>query len=172
MNKMITQDDWTRREAKVLSYIEGARATYERDIKVSRLLQRSISILVLACAVIIPIAIVSDDSPKGLSLIVGAGNVQLIALTVSIILAIAEGLRRIFRWDQRWSTCYKARKMLKRARDAYRVKNIGVSIGSAEWQRNFADLQRSYDEIIDSETQEFFELVRADGTATGNGKAI
>ncbi|TCQ16400.1 DUF4231 domain-containing protein [Rhizobium sp. PP-CC-3G-465] len=159
-------DTWKARETKLLGYVNGAMEYYAETTRWCRYAQRGLSITVMVCAALAPVAVVSSSGNGLGALGLHEPEIKILALIITILLAIADGLRRIFRYDQRWATCYIARETLKRARENYRITVIGLEVGSDDWKKNYEDLRATYESVIDRETQEFFDTVRTDYTTT------
>jgi fumarate reductase subunit D len=144
----------------MLKRLEQELAWYIKWTSINRLSQRTLSIIVLVCAVLAPIT-VSSGSEGGLMVFgLSKDAISKIALIVTLTLALAEGLRRIFHLEARYVTCINAREALYRIRDNYLDEQVGKEVGSEEWIKNLAGARKAMDELLMSDIREFSELVK------------
>ncbi|MDX0140804.1 DUF4231 domain-containing protein [Sinorhizobium meliloti] len=147
------------REAKLLEHIAASIDYYVRYGRTAQRWQRCTATLVMVLSTLAPLLVAGSTLDQGLGL--PDGFVPIAAFTVTLLLSFTEGVRRIFRFEQRWTACYTAKQMLKRERERYRFARIGLDVGGDAWKANFAELRRVYDEVTGNETKEFFAAVQA-----------
>jgi hypothetical protein len=150
------------REANVLEDIRQTRHYYSKSAREARLLHSTISVIVLVCSVIAPVAVVSSTGSAGLALFgVGEKVVAQVAVIVTIILALCEGVRRSFQFDMRWMTCVQAREQLRQLCDTYLDGKVGILGDDAERHRRLEELRRKTYEIRAQEEAGFFKRLTA-----------
>lgn len=151
--------EWLWRESKLLDEIAGAVEYYAKHTRRNQLWQRITSVSVMALSTLAPLVVAGSGIEGG---IFGLSKVQLNVAGVSItfVLALIEGIRRIFRFEQRWATCYMVKATIKREREKYRYARIGLTVGTDEWKAQLAALRKSFDDATGRETQEFFAAVQ------------
>jgi len=59
-----------------------------------------------------------------------------IALVLTITVALAEGFRRICKFDERYSISAQSREKLRFGREQYLENRIGLEPGSDQWRKN------------------------------------
>ncbi len=148
---------WEFREDKFNREVTATLAKYENKLNNTWKQQRLISVIVMLCSVFAPLFVVGSSLEK--VFFMSDVAIKIAALIVTVILSIAEGLKRIFRFDRRWVAIYWARSAIKRARNDYRIAQIGQPIGSETWVANFKAFRDRYYETIDAETREFFDAL-------------
>lgn len=157
----IIQSQFKEREAKLLDQISGSIEYYVKYGKTAQLWQRYTATLVMVLSTFAPLLVAGSASTLSRDLGLPDGSVAVAAFAVTLLLSLVEGIRRIFRFEQRWIACYTAKETLKRERERYRFARIGLEIGSDAWKSNFAELRKAYDDVTGSETKEFFAAVQA-----------
>lgn len=149
-----TQEKLKHRENQFVDQVTDTIAWYSHHMKRNWYTHRTISVFVMIGSVFTPMLVagssltifgISDNFIRGAAII------------STILLSILEGLRRIFRFEQRWSTCFWARNDLKKLRDQYRVAQIGEEIGSDVWLKNLQRLKDKYYAITEKESRDFLE---------------
>ncbi len=162
MNEMASDigtepSSWDFREDKFNRDVAGTLEYYTNKLNNTWKQQRLISLIVMLCSVFAPLLVVGSSLDQAFYMSDVA--IKIAAVIVTIILSIAEGLKRIFRFERRWVAIYWARSAIKRARNDYRIAQIGQPIGSETWVANFKAFRDRYYETIDAETHEFFDAL-------------
>lgn len=156
-----SQAKFKDREVKLLDEIQKSVDYYVRYGRSAQRWQRSTAVAVMILSTFAPLLVASSTTTVGGNLGLPAGTVSIAAFVVTLLLALLEGVRRIFRFEQRWMACYMAKQVLKREREKYRFARIGLDVGSDAWKANFAELRKAYDEVTGSETKDFFASMQA-----------
>ncbi|CUX19452.1 DUF4231 domain-containing protein [Agrobacterium deltaense] len=151
-------DKYRFREKKLLDEIQRSVEYYVRYGQIAQKWQRITAMLVMVLSTFAPLLVVGSTTSLP---VLSEEVVSFAAFLVTLLLALLEGTRRIFRFEQRWMACYMAKQTLKREREKYRFARIGLVVGSDVWKANLADLRRVYDEVTGSETKEFFAALQS-----------
>lgn len=164
------EDQWMQRERKLTENVNRAIAYYRASARSARVWHRIFSTTSMVLTVLSPVFVVSNGASESGEGIFGidAGELSTVAVSLTVSLAIVEGIRRIYKFDQRWSTCYMTGRTLKKAREDYRFGRIGLETGSDEWQKNLLRFRSVYEDATDTESREFFEVVKSAGVAASN----
>ena len=155
---------WQVQETELLEKIKKQMEWYGGITTRSHRAQRLLATTILICSTLSPLFIISstnatpDFSVYGMS----APAMAQVALVLSLIVALSEGIRRIYRFEEQWKNSRLATEDLKTARDDYKDKQIGLKVGSQEWVAAFGDLRRKTREITTQNLQSFMETVKAD----------
>jgi hypothetical protein len=163
-------EPWEKREIKLLNQLESTISYYIACSNVNRFFHRILGSISLVCAVFSPIFVVSATG-KSTEVVLGmsAATTGTIALVLSIIVALVEGLRRMYRPEERWSTCWTTMENLKAAREEFFDRRIGYSRGSIEWLAAYGALRNALTRETGTETRRFFE--RIETTASQSEKS-
>jgi hypothetical protein len=147
------------REAGLLEEIRATRHYYSKSAREARLFHSVIMIVVLIGSVIAPVAVVSSTGAQaGLALFgINERLIAQIAVMVTLILALCEGLRRSFQFDLRWMTCVQAREQLRQLCDAYLDGKVGFARNNAERRKRLEELRQKTYEIRSQEESGFFK---------------
>ncbi len=148
---------WEFREDKFNRDVAGTLEYYSKKLHNTWKKQRLISVIVMLCSVFAPLFVAASSLEK--VFFMSDVAIKIAALIATIILSIAEGLKRIFRFDRGWVAIYWARSAIKRARNNYRIAQVGQPIGSETWVANLKAFRDRYYETIDAETREFFDAL-------------
>jgi hypothetical protein len=153
---------WAQREEKITSQLDNTIAWYSSRMRRNLYAQRIVSVIVMLCGVFAPVLVAGSNLK-----ILGLENetIQICAFFLTIVLAILEGLKRIFRFEQRWSAYFWARNDLKKMRDMYRIEKIGKEVGSDAWVANFRKLVEEYYAITDKESRDLLDSITAQSAA-------
>lgn len=153
---------WLEREKRLIERANRHIARYKRIAVRSRQCERAASMVTLACSLLAPVAVVAsavsagNSAPLfGLSPVIAAE----VALVLTLILAFAEGLRRSFRFEQRWSAAVVAGFTIEKIREIYLDKQAEHILGSEGWIRSLVAFRDEMDAVAHSEAQEFFQTV-------------
>jgi hypothetical protein len=157
----VVQSQFKEREDKLLSLVEGSVEYYVKYGRTAQRYQRCTAVLVMVLSTLAPLLVAGSSSTWVKDLGLPDKSIAVAAFVVTLLLSLIEGVRRIFRFEQRWISCYTAKETLKREREKYRFARIGLEIGSDAWKSNFAELRKAYDDVIGGETKEFFAAVQA-----------
>jgi Protein of unknown function (DUF4231) len=151
------------READLLEEIRKTRHYYSKSAREARFFHDAIGIVVLVGSVIAPIAVVSSAGTQvGLALFgINEKFVAQIAVIVTVILSLCEGLRRSFQFDMRWTTCVQAREQLRQLCDVYLDGKVEFARDSAERHKRLEELRQKTYEIRAQEESGFFKRLTA-----------
>jgi Protein of unknown function (DUF4231) len=153
---------WIERERALLSSVDGSIRYYTRCARRARIWHRVVGIVILICVVLAPVAVVSGGKGGGLvSLRIPEEAVTAIAVLSTLLVAFAEGLRRTFQFDQRWTTCIKAREELWRLKDTYLDEQVPNPVGTDNWIAKLFEFRKREQDIRIQEESGFFELLKA-----------
>ncbi|MBO0906532.1 SLATT domain-containing protein [Jiella sonneratiae] len=157
-------EKWAKREEKLNDEVTAAIRDYLEEMEFARKGSRFTNVLIMILSSIAPLFVVSTAAAPSFQGFTGISQniIGLITLIITVALSLAEGFRRIFRFDQRWATCYVAKRALKNAREKYRISQVPHQIGSDEWVANFVGFRGYYESMIDREVKEFFDALQAD----------
>jgi hypothetical protein len=151
------------RETTLLGEIREYRHYYSKSAREARLFHSGIGIIVLIGSVIAPVAVVSSTGGQaGLALFgINEKFIGQIAVIVTVILALCEGLRRAFQFDMRWGTSVQAREQLRHLVDVYLDGKVGFARDDAERRRRLEELRQKAYEIRAQEEAGFFQRLTA-----------
>jgi Protein of unknown function (DUF4231) len=156
---------WSERERTLLDSIDASIRYYTRCARTARIWHRIVGVVILICVVISPVAVVSTGTGAagaGLSAFsIPTTAITAIAVASTIIVALAEGLRRTFQFEHRWITCVKAREDLWRLKDTYLDEQVPNPVGTGDWIARFSDLRKREQEVRIQEEGGFFESLKA-----------
>jgi fumarate reductase subunit D len=110
--------DWNARENEHIKMIDKELKWYRRHATWNRIAHRVASIVVLVCSVLAPITVVSGDETFISIFRYHIDKVHL-SLLVTLTLALAEGMRRLFHFEQQWATSNRVERALLDARSTY-----------------------------------------------------
>jgi hypothetical protein len=109
--------------------------------------ERTLAIVVLVCAILAPLTVASADN-AGLGVFgIPEPALKKIALVLPITVALAEGIRRICRFDERYSISAQSREKLRFAIEHYHENQIGLEPGNGEWRKNLEVVRKLSQEI-------------------------
>jgi hypothetical protein len=151
------------REANLLNDIRETRHYYSKSAREARLFHSVITIIVLFGSVVAPIAVVSSTGTHaGLALFgIDEKLIAQIAVIVTVILSLCEGLRRSFQFDMRWMTCVQAREQLRQLCDFYLDRKVEFARDDAERHKRLEELRQKTYEIRAQEESGFFKRLTA-----------
>jgi hypothetical protein len=159
------QQQWTAREQKLVEQVTSTIAWYSKHMRRNWYAQRAVSVTVMILSVFAPLFVIgSDFEVFGID----PNVIKASAIITTVLLALLEGMKRIFRFDHRWSACFWARNDLKKAREQYRIKQIGQAVGSATWVENLLKLTSTYYDITDKESRDLLQSVIGEGSKNGS----
>lgn len=153
---------WLEREKRLIERANKHIARYKRIAVRSRQSERATSIVTLVCSLLAPVAVVASVASAGNTPgLFGVSPVLAaeIALVLTLVLAFSEGLRRLFRFEQRWSAAVVAGFTIEKIREIYLDKQAEHILGSDAWIKSLAAFRDEMDAVAHSEAQEFFQTV-------------
>jgi hypothetical protein len=131
-----TNATWQDRHAALLVRLRDQQNWHDKAALRAFRWERGLASVVMACSILAPLAIASGET-GGLSIFGLAPDIlKKMSLGLTILLALAEGLRRIFRFDQRYALSAQSRERLRFAREVYVDNQIGLEVGSDDWKKN------------------------------------
>lgn len=150
---------WRQREKDLIEDINTSIEYYSKQASRARGCHRTIGVTVLIGSVLAPVAVVSSaGTTAGLALF-GVADERLaqVAVVITIVLSLCEGLRRLFEFDQRWITCVVAKEQLRRLRDVYLDEQIADAVGAENWVSKLTSLRSAVNETRTQEEVGFFK---------------
>lgn len=151
--------EWKEREKALIRRLDSTIERYSFRAEKARLRHRRIGIILLVCSVLAPIAVAGGGGNISL---VPPGVAQVLALALTIIVALSDGLRRMFRFDRQWHACARTRNAMRAAKIQYEDEKVGLEVGSVEWLKIYTILKIEAKRLKDEETDEFFNVVNAE----------
>jgi hypothetical protein len=155
---MAAEDDWLKREKELLDAIDLHVSRYKRLSRRSRNAERSLSLIALICTSVLPVTVVSTAANLtafGIPTSVVAG----VSVALTIVVSIVEGLRRYLSANRVWASSTVARVTLDRVRGAYLDSQIGLTVGSPEWQANYRNFRSEMENAVTGEMTQFFDTL-------------
>ena len=122
--------EWLRRETKLLEEIASALEYYSRHTKRYQFWQRATSVSVMVLSTLAPLVVAGSGVAEG-TFGLSRDNLSVAGVIITLILALIEGVRRIFRFEQRWATCYQVKSTIKREREGLPLSTHRIG----RWQR-------------------------------------
>jgi len=119
----VKQDDFKQREGKIFGRYEAAIKEYRNLGRWYLRRHRVISVALLVSAVLSPVLIASNNDLFGLPEAQGIWLTRG-AVVLSLVVALLEGIRRIFKYDDRATAAYHAQRDLVLARERYRMYKL------------------------------------------------
>lgn len=165
------QSDWLKRETKLFAEIDNSVTYYAGRAKVALRSHRLISIAVVVVGPMAPVAVAASTAKDAILFSMPSGFYSGLAIVLTVLLAILDGVRRIFRFDRRWTSCNLAKVDLRRARETYLRKRIGLTVGDAAWQSNLGELREAYEAATGKELQGFVADIVAASRPQGRTQA-
>lgn len=157
-------NSWEDRQKVLLTNIQRSVEHYRAQAKHARLWHRWLSGVVLVGSVFAPAAVAGGAG----SVSSGSGHLAIssilsptLALAITLVVAIAEGFRRMFRFEHRWHVCARTRGQLERAKSRYLDTVAEMEIGCSDWKAKFWELSEYYADTLEKEIEEFFAAVKA-----------
>jgi fumarate reductase subunit D len=136
--------DWNARENEHLKTIDKELKWYRGHAKWNRIAHRIASIVVLFCSIVAPITVAGDDKTSILIFGYHIDKAQLssIALIVTLILALTEGLRRLFHFEQQWATSNRVERALQDARSDFLDQVYFIRLAPKNGLKNIPSQER------------------------------
>lgn len=165
MTDSTVPEQWRAREQKLVEQVTSTISWYSKHMRRNLYAQRVVSVAVMILSVFAPLFVVgSNFEVFGID----PNIIKASAIITTVLLSLLEGMKRIFRFDHRWSACFWARNDLKKAREQYRIKQIGQAVGSALWVENLLKLTSAYYDITDKESRDLLQSVIGEGSKNGS----
>jgi hypothetical protein len=151
-------EEWRTIEEKTISDVQYVIDRYSFHMLYVRIFHRILGTVAIVVAALAPIFVVGNSQNTTLFGIDSQTSGQ-IALLLTLITAIIEGLRRFYRFDRQWHSIYDARSALRRLRNDYREQRIGLLLGSPDWLVLYRSFKGNAERIIRAQAENFFEEV-------------
>jgi hypothetical protein len=154
--------DWKERESTLLRDVRERLRYYKSARKTARVLQRVTSSVVMVGSILAPTSIATNTGNTidlG-SLGVTDSSAALISLTITLVVAITEGFRRIFRFEQRWASAWLSGQKLHMARERYYDSIVGLEFGGEAWKTELMNLRKAVNDTMTLDGEEFFQSVK------------
>jgi hypothetical protein len=160
-------EEWKKREKALLDEVRDSLKFYRKTKKVARVWQRFTSSVVMIGSILAPATVATGAATSGnqinLTLLgIPSNSLASISLVISLCVAIAEGFRRIFRFEKRWASAWLSSQALYTAYDDYSDAIVGKSIGSPEWVSELQKLRKMVNGAKQQDGEEFFQSVKSD----------
>jgi len=160
------QAKYDERENELLEAISQSLDYYRDEIAVAGDWHRKLSVATMVLSVLAPVFVAGSAStsvagPVSAS-ILGIPSTVLASIGILLTLAIAlvEGVKRIYKYSDRWASAYTAKLAVKRARETYKFNRIGLIPGSEDWKQNFRTLEAAFEGATNAQTRDFFTTVQ------------
>ena len=158
-------NNWQKRLDDVTEDIEKSIRYYTGVRKRTRYMQRFFSTVVMIGSILAPVTVASGSVSAASSNLAVLGippqAVGGISLVITLTVALAEGFRRIFRYETRWQTAYTAGKTIRAARQHFFDAVVDLKIGDPQWVAEYRSLRAKIEAAETEEGQEFFKGVSA-----------
>ena len=158
-------EDWRKRAADYLDELKGAIEWNQKHAEWNRIAYRVLSVIAMVSAILAPMLVVSNRSAKGdgaLAASLGPNTLSWLSITITFLLALTEGLRCIFRFDQRWAASNVIWQELMRIQRLYLDGCIGFVPGCPEWVKNYRESRNLVDQLLKTDTERFFQPILTD----------
>lgn len=160
-----TREAWNGREVQALARIDEAVKYFTKMERRNRYGARILAFTVLICAVLAPVTVASSGKNAPITLLgITEDNVSRLALVVTMLLALSEGLRRTFRFEQRYGTCLVSLEELEYLRETYVDSQLDKPVGSADWLKNLTDLREKTRGYLRKDSEEFAQTIKGETT--------
>lgn len=124
-------DSWLKREQRLLNHVDANVKWMIREADKSRIIHKYLSFVILSLAIIAPLfAVTSTQRIAYFGL--PDGWLPIVSAVVTLLLSLAEGARRIGRYDDIWRTMDLALLELRSAREIFRDAKVEHQLGSPE----------------------------------------
>lgn len=156
--------EWLNRESQLFRDIDFELAWYFKQLRLHGILDNISKAIVLICAVLAPVVVISAPNGEGAReaaiSVFGftAKATQQLSVAITLVLAFAEGARRTFSFQERWSASYMSSQALTSLTETYRDQQISLAIGGTEWTTNFLAFRRAVDVILKADTERFAQI--------------
>ncbi|WP_373371518.1 DUF4231 domain-containing protein [Microvirga sesbaniae] len=164
----LNEQEWKSQEDRLLHNVRSDIEYYDKASKVARIWHRSCGIVAIFAAALAPLFVLGSGQSStvfGISTSV-AGQY---ALFLTVITAIVEGLRRFFRFENRWRATCNARAALECALDDYNEVRYGLNANAQERVAAYRKLRNERQRITRAETEEFFGTLVAPPAQQASG---
>jgi hypothetical protein len=149
-------------EQDVLERLQRSIRYYSNRIKFARAGHYTVGLITLVCSVLAPMAVITTArKPSDLSLF-GISNetIAQLAVVLTLLLGLTEGVRRLFRFSERWMTCSTTRAKLNELMKEYKLSQIPVAVGSETWIKNLGELHKNIRVAEMEEEGGFFDRLK------------
>jgi hypothetical protein len=155
-----------RREERFLTKLNNNIAWYKLNAEKNRVWHHALSVIVIFLGVLAPLTVVGASGAIGaasagtqnLTLLgVSTQTLAIISLFITLVLGIVEGLRRHFKFEQRWHSFYTSWLTLIHLREAYRDAQARVALCSKEWWDNYERARKAMESWVENETKAYFD---------------
>ena len=159
------------REAHLLEEIDGDAIWCKRYSRKHMLWHRCLGMLVLICSVLAPVTVSSTLGKMGNEALFWGINIGYIAIGMTVILALAECIRRFFRFEQMWVSACLTSDALNRLKNHYQDQQVGLAVGSDQWVQNFRRLRTEKDAVMERDAKDFFHTVLSEASKLAGASA-
>ena len=149
-------------EHDVLARLQRSIRYYSTRIKLSRAGHYTVGSITLVCSVLAPMAVITTVGKPSDLLLFGISNetIAQLAVVLTLLLGLTEGVRRLFRFSERWMTCFTTRAKLNELMQVYKLSQIPVAVGTEKWIKNLIELRKNVRVAEIEEEGGFFDRLK------------
>jgi len=152
------QAKYDEREDELLKAISQSLDYYRVEIEATGKWHRRLSVATMIMSVLAPVFVAGSAS--GSLLYIAPALLAPVGVSLTIGIAVLEGFKRIYKFNERWSSAYTAKLAIKRARETYKFNRIGLTVGAEDWKKNFHFLEAAYEAATNAQTRDFFTTLQ------------
>ncbi|MBY5594118.1 DUF4231 domain-containing protein [Rhizobium leguminosarum] len=157
---MTDASGWALREKVSLERVEKDLAFYKATGQRAREWSRDLGLIIMVGSIIAPVAISVGSGPVTISKItVSSEVIKAIPIFITLVVAIAEGVRRMFQFQTRWVSTGVTHQLITRALDDYADATAGMEIGSEAWVTEFLKFKKYLNDAKSKEAEEYFSNI-------------
>lgn len=151
---------WQDQQNELIGAIEGTIRYYQRSTDRIILYQRYSSITTMIVGITAPIIVTATQAGKN-NTELESSNLGYIAVAITAALSILDGLRRIFRYEQRWISCHSAMMALRQALGSFYFATVESPPGTQLWKDEMISLRRKFEDETSRERSVFYHNLNA-----------
>jgi hypothetical protein len=156
----LSNKKWAKEEAVLVGWVTGTIEYYKRVHKKTIKVQRVLAVTTVVIGAVTPVIVAGAGTTGGLFHL-DPGTLNSFAVVLTVALAILEGIRRIFRFEQRWISCHIAKVALQKSLGRFRFATVGLNPGSDEWKSAMLELRTSFESTTERESEVFYQNLKA-----------
>jgi hypothetical protein len=147
---------WKDRQEVEHSANKDAPPVFKR----ARQWSRNLGLIIMVGSIIAPVVISVGSGPVTISKVtVSSEVIKAIPIFITLVVAIAEGVRRMFQFQTRWVSTGVTHQLITRALDEYADATAGMEIGSEPWVAKFLKFKKYVNDAKSKETEEYFSNI-------------
>ncbi|MBY5698413.1 DUF4231 domain-containing protein [Rhizobium leguminosarum] len=157
---MTDTSGWAHRKEVSLERVEKDLAFYKAKRKWARNWSHGLGLIIMVGSIVAPVAVSVGPGPVTISTVTVPSEVmKAIPIFITLVVAIAEGVRRIFQFQTRWVSTGVTHQLITRALDDYADATAGMEIGSEPWVAEFLKFKKYVNDAKSKETEEYFSNI-------------